>query len=516
MEDTALYRVVCREKQQEEKNTWKNGSSKSYSTSKSNTTGYVKPQPSKQGENNTPRPQLRLTDAHIAEKKRLGLCFTCDDKWSRQHWCPNRSLQVLTVVNGIEMKILDQSLVEVDNEVEESGASMMGLFLNSFLGRSSPTTMKLRGTIKKNSVVVMIDSRATHNFISPKAVQQLKLKARRLESLTVLLGTGVSVEGIGVCKNVQLVLPSISFTADFVVLELGQVDVILGVKWLRTLGKCTVDWEMQEWSFYYDGALVTLKGNPSLHNQNESLKSLLPGECKEEKMALQSKEQKGAEDVNLPILVEQKLDQYAAVFQKPTGLPPLRGREHSITLQPNSSPVSVRPYRYPHAHKESMEKLVQEMLADGLIRPSQIPYSSPVLLVKKKDNTHRLCVDYRALNRATVEDKYPIPMIDQLLDELHGARVFLKLDLRAGYHQIRMAEKDIKKTAFRTHDGHFEFLVMPFGLTNAPATFQALMNNVIRKFLGKFVLVFFDDIQHVQNLEAVLEVFVEQKLYANK
>jgi hypothetical protein len=174
-------------------------------------------------------------------------------------------------------------------------------------------------------------------------------------------------------------------------------------------------------------------------------------------------------------------------------LPP-RSWCHRIQLLPGTAPVVVRPYRYVHAQKTELERQCANMLHQGVIRHSSSLFSVPVLLVRKLDDSWRFCVDYHALNAKTVKDKFPIPVVEELFDEMRHAKFFTKLDLRAGYHQVRMHLDGVEKTAFQTNQGLFEFLVMPFGLTNASATFQALMNEVLRPFLHLFVLVFFDNI----------------------
>ncbi|GJZ48187.1 putative reverse transcriptase domain-containing protein [Tanacetum coccineum] len=205
-----------------------------------------------------------------------------------------------------------------------------------------------------------------------------------------------------------------------------------------------------------------------------------------------------------------------------SGLPPIQEIEFRIELIPRATPIAKSPYRLSPSELEELSGQLKELQDKGFIRPISSPWGAPVLFVKKKDGSFRMCIDYRELNKLTVKNHYPLPRIDDLFDQLQGSQFFSKIDLRSLYHQLRVHEDDLPKTAFRTRYGYLEFTVMPFGLTNAPTVYIDLMNRVCRPYLDKFVIVFIDDIliysktqeEHVEHLRLVLELLKKEKLYA--
>jgi hypothetical protein len=222
---------------------------------------------------------------------------------------------------------------------------------------------------------------------------------------------------------------------------------------------------------------------------------------------------------DIPSDIQHLLSEFPQLTTSPTELPPWCDCDHAIPLIEGAQPVSVRPYHYPPALKDEIEAQVDAMLQQGIIQPSTSPFNSPMLLVRKKDKTWRFCVDYRYLNALTVKTAFPIPVFDQLMDELAGARWFSTLDLLSGYHQIRMRPGEEYKTAFSTHVGHYEFRVVAFGLSGAPGTFQGAMNTTLKPLLRRCAIVFFDDIlvysatleEHLEHLRQVFTLLAQDQ-----
>ncbi|GJT14193.1 ty3-gypsy retrotransposon protein [Tanacetum coccineum] len=473
--------------------------------------------------NTTSSTQTLLSTASTGNK---GGISSIGRKFEPGHICASRSLQVLLVDEEEEYEEEDDE--ELKMATDHAHLDMVEVSLNSVMGFTPNRTMKLRGKIGDREVAVLIDCGATHNFISSKIVEELRLAVSDSGTFNVTLGNGETTRSRGICKGLVVVFPEIQVFEDFLQLELGSTNAILGIKWLQTLGDVKMNWKLLTMKFMVGLGEVTLCGDPSLCRSKLSLKAMeksltANAECYLVELKELDAHKSSHQGVNTEPF-KKLLLQFEDVFNMPFGLPPTRAHEHAINLREGTTPVSIRPYRYPQVQKDEIEKLVREMLEAGIIQPSVSPFSSSVLLVKKKDGSWRFCVDYRALNNATILDKFPIPVIDELLDELQGAKIFSKIDLKSGYHQIRMKSSDVQKTTFRTHEGHYEFLVMPFGLTNAPTTFQALMNKVFKSYLRKFILVFFDDIlvysrtveEHEDHLQTVFQILREKKLYANR
>jgi hypothetical protein len=311
---------------------------------------------------------------------------------------------------------------------------------------------------------------------------------------------GGDMKASHLCPQVNLKIMGLDFLSNLVVLKSWGIDVILGMDWSR---KYVGVIQCREKSFHFtspQGDII------------EFIATLSPTG----KEIVNSMKGKVLEDIKV-------VNEYPDVFPDDLpGMPPDRDIEFSIELLPGTAPISKRPYRMDVKDLAELKKQIEELLSKEFIRPSSSPWGTPTVFVDKKDGSRRMCVDYRSLNKVTIKNKYPLPRIEDLFDQMRRAKVFSKIDLRSGYHQLKIRMEDIPKTAFTSRYGLYEFTVMSFGLTNAPAYFMYLMNKVFMEYLDKFVVVFIDDIlvfsrnveEHEEHLRLVLQKLREHQLYA--
>ena len=394
----------------------------------------------------------------------------------------------------------------------------------------SSTCIEFEGILASRPVRILLDSGASANFIDDKLVQELALPTVPLSShVTVRVADGrTSVVGHSV--STDLTVGTLGFGVTCLPTELTYYDLVLGKPWLTAFNP-SVNWKLNAVSLVHANKTHVLLGC-----QRSGMPGYVISSMEVEEMVklgesvyiiqlnAVTNNVSDTDAYNVPEL-EQLLQEFKDVLSGlPEGLPPSRAGDHHIRLEPDATPPASRIYPLSGAQLAELRAQLQELLERGFIRPSTSPFGAPILFVPKKDGGWRLCIDYRALNRITVRTQHPFPKIDEMFEQLHGSCVFSKLDLASGYHQIRMHDDSIEKTAFKTRYGHYEFTVMPFGLTNAPATFQSVMNSILSPFLDRFVLVYLDDIliyskyvaEHMEHLRTVLSVLREHKFYCKR
>jgi hypothetical protein len=348
--------------------------------------------------------------------------------------------------------------------------------------------------------IILFDSGASHSFISTKFSAKCQLPFHHTNGGITISTPGGRVATYQINRHIPIKLGSFIFKTTLLLMGLDSVDIILGTDWLsRHHAIIDVATRAIEIHSPLDGEITLyLPDQGCTHSCAFTM--------------IESPVEK------IPVVCD-----YPDVFSDElSGTPPDRDIEFAIELQPETAPISKRPYRMPPAELAELKKQLQELLDKGFIRPCTSPWRCLALFVKKKDESLRLCVDYRPLNAVTIKNKYPLPRIDVLFDQLVGARVFSKIDLRSGYHQIKIRASDIPKTAFSTRYGLYEYLVMSFRLTNAPAYIMYLMNSVFMPELDKFVVVFIDDIlvyskneaEHAERLHIILQRLRDHRLYA--
>ncbi|XP_019257630.1 PREDICTED: uncharacterized protein LOC109235836 [Nicotiana attenuata] len=447
----------------------------------------------KEGSSNTTLSGTKLFEA----RKARGECYKCGEKYFPGHVCKNRQLNTLPGSTKQE-----EEITELSTEGGTMPNGMMeeildeAISFNALSGTITSTTIKLRGLYGKNMLTILADSGSTNSFIASETAKHLGCIVKDDVPMRVAVANWGYLMSYQSCPQFSWKTQGIDFEHKLRLLDIGGCNVVLGVDWMRKHNPILFDFIEYKLHVSVKGKRVDLKGyseEGKLHRMTAGGVKQLLKKGKVLWAHLFTITTKNAEiQGNIPQRISGVLEEFPDVFEEPKTLPAQRSHDHSIPLKSDAT------------------------------APSHSPFSSPVLLVKKKDGSWRFCIDYRELNKMTIKDKFPIPLVDDLMDELKGSCIYSKIDLKAAYHQIRMERSDIYKTAFRTHLRHYEFKVMPFGLTNAPATFQSLMNHVFRPFLRKFVLVFFDDILvysptvdiHVDHLRQVLQVLQKEKLYA--
>ncbi|KAI3443818.1 hypothetical protein Pfo_000483 [Paulownia fortunei] len=395
-------------------------------------------------------------------------CFKCKKPGHIAKDCP-------TVQGKVEGRVyaMTQEQVDVDASVVTSTILISGI-----------------------PAIALIDSGSTHSFASCAFVRKLGIAPDLLKvryNLTV--PSGEEMDSNQMLRACSIQISDRTLYADLVVLPMPNFEVILGMDWL-TKYHATIDCNKKivifqppgEEQFMFNG--ISFSRSLPIISALKAQKMLNKGCVGYLASVLDTSVEAQLKPENIDVVQE-----FVEVFPDDLpGLPPNREIEFVIDVMPGTTSISKAPYRMAPTKLKELKVQLQELLDKGFIRPSYSPWGAPVLFVKKKDGILRLFIDYRELNKITVKNKYPLPRIDDLFDQLQGASIFSKIDLRSGYHQLKIKEEDIPKTAFRTRYGHYEFLVMPFGLTNAPIAFMDLMNRVFKQYLDKFMIVFIDDI----------------------
>ncbi|KAL4017118.1 hypothetical protein IC575_024792 [Cucumis melo] len=432
-----------------------------------------------------------------------GVCFKCRQPGHTADACPRKPFE--TTPHQPSASQQGRVFATTRQEAERAGIVVTGTL--PFLGHYS---------------FVLFDSGSSHSFISSVFVKHVGLEVEPLGNvLSVSTPSGevlLSKEKIKACR-VEKANHVLDVT--LLVLDMRDFDVILGIDWLSAnhasidcFGKEVVFNPPFGFSFKFKG--VGIVCIPKVISAMKVSKLLSQGTWG----ILASVVDTSEPEVSLSS--EPVVREYPDVFpDELPGLPPPREIDFAIELEPDTAPISRAPYRMASAELKELKVQLQELLDKGFIRPSVSPWGALVFFVKMKDGSMRLCTDYRELNKVTVKNRYPFPRIDDSFNQLQGATVFSKIDLRSGYHQVRIRDSDILKTTFRSRYGHYEFIVMSFGLTNASAVFMDLMNRVFKDFLDSFVIVFIDDIliyskteaEHEEHLHQVLETLRSNKLY---